>query len=147
MQLGRFRETVELLRGKGREFSDMGAESAFNYGMATWGATGEVISEPFARVVEVEQEKPKRDAGPYHLQCMAVACWAAGDLPKAVDFAQRTRQAVRGHHGSLLSCWRYRRVPIAEFLADLDEIEALISGDGSRRPRFISEGTAPDSSR
>ena len=147
MQLGRFRETVELLRGKGREFSDMGAESAFNYGMATWGATGEVISEPFARVVEVEQEKPKRDAGPYHLQCMAVACWAAGDLPKAVDFAQRTRQAVRGHHGSLLSCWRYRRVPIAEFLADLNEIEALISGDGSRRPRFISEGTAPDSSR
>ena len=144
--LGSFRKAVELLRRKGRECSDMGAEGAFNYGMATWGATGELVSEPFARVVEVEREKPKRDAGPYHLQCMAVACWAAGDLPRAVDFAQRARRAVRGHQGSLLSCWRYSRVPTAEFLEDLDEIEALIGGDSSRKPRFINAGAAPGSS-
>ena len=144
--IGSFRRAVKVLRREGREFSDMDPESAFNCGMAMWGETGEVVSEPFVRVVEVEQEFPKRDAGPHHLQRMAVACWAAGDLPKAVDFAQRARRAVRGHHGSLLSCWRYRRVPIAEFLADLDEIDALIGGDASRRPRFISESAAPGSS-
>ena len=77
---------------------------------------------------------------------MAVACWAAADLPGAVDFAHRARRAVRGRQGSLFSCWRYRRVPIAEFLEDLDEIDALIGGDASRRPRFISEGAAADSS-
>ena len=146
MGLGGSREAVKMLRRKGRELSDMDAEGAFNYGMAKWGETGAVVSEPFARVVEVDQENPNRDAGPHHLQRMAVACWAAGDPPRAVDFARRARRAARGHHGSLLSCWRYRRVPIAEFLKDLDEIEALIGGDASRKPRFISEGAAPGSS-
>ena len=145
MGIGGIRQAVELLCQEGRECSDMGAEGAFNYGMATWGATGEVVSEPFARAVEVEREKPKRDAGPYHLQCMAVACWAAGDLPGAVEFARRARRAARGHHGSLLSCWRYRRVPVAEFLEDLEEIEALIGGDASRKPRFINEAAAGSS--
>ena len=147
MGLGGSGEAVKVLRRKGRELSDMDAEGAFNYGMAKWGETGKVVSEPFAQVVEVEQANPKRDPGPHHLQRMAVACWAAGDLSKAVDFAQRARRAVRGYHGSLVSCWRYRRVPIAEFLRDLEDIEALIGGDASRRPRFISEGAAPGSSR
>ena len=146
MGIGDFRQAVKVFRHEGREVSDMDAEDAFNYGMAKWGETGEVVSEPFARVVEVEQENPKRDAGPNHLQRMAVACWAAGDLPGAVDFAHRARRAVRERHGSLFSCWRYLRVPTAEFLADLDEIEALIGGDASRRPRFISESSAPGSS-
>ena len=144
--LGSFRQAVKVLRREGREVSDMEAEGAFNYGMAMWGETGKVVSEPFVRVVEVEQENPKRDAGPHHLQRMAVACWAAADLPGAVDFAQRARRAVRGHYGSLLSCWRYRRVSAEDFLKDLDEIEALIGGDGSRKPRFISENAAPGSS-
>ena len=144
--IGSFRQAVKVLRREGREVSDMEAEGAFNYGMAMWGETGKVVSEPFVRVVEVEQENPKRDAGPHHLQRMAVACWAAADLPGAVDFAQRARRAVRGHYGSLLSCWRYRRVSTGDFLKDLDEIEALIGGDGSRKPRFISESAAPGSS-
>ena len=39
---------------------------------------------------------------------------------------------------STFSCWRYRRVPDTEFLEDLDEIEALINGDASRKPRFMT---------
>ena len=54
MGIGDFREAVEVFRREGREVSEMDAEGAFNYGMATWGETGEVVSEPFVRVVDIE---------------------------------------------------------------------------------------------
>ncbi len=54
MGIGDFREAVEVFRREGREVSEMDAEGAFNYGMVTWGETGEVVSEPFVRVVDIE---------------------------------------------------------------------------------------------
>ena len=39
---------------------------------------------------------------------------------------------------SAFSCWRYYEPSASEFQEDLDEIEALIDVDTSRRPRFMT---------
>jgi hypothetical protein len=39
---------------------------------------------------------------------------------------------------SAFSCWRYYEPSASEFQEDLDEIEAVIDVDTSRRPRFMT---------
>ena len=114
----------------------MNINDAFNYGMATWGATGTVDREPFDRVVKLdESESESPDSpNPRYLQGLALAKWAIGDLETASQFEARAREAVRG---SAFSCWRYTKVPANQFMEDLDDIKALIGGDTSRVPRFM----------
>ena len=76
---------------------------------------------------------------------MALAYWAAGHPAEANEYLGYARDTF-GPQGTQVwtsafltfSCWRYRRVPDSEFLEDLDEIEALINGDASRKPRFMT---------
>ena len=133
---GNFAGAEELLR---RETGEMDIQDAFNYGMAIWGATGAVNAEAFARVVALDREDPEEKEQPNYLQCMAVAYWAIGETDTAAMYADRARAAVHAVRGPELSCWRYYRVGEAAFLEDLDEIEALIGGDASRKPRFMAD--------
>ena len=144
--LGKCSAAVELLRRGGREVGGMDVRDAFNLGMATWGAIDEVDAEPFARVVEPGQSDPERDDANYQ-QCMAVAHWAAGDAIAALDFVGRARKALGAKRVPTFSCWRYYRVSPLVFLEDLDEIEALIRGDDSRKPRFLNPAAQPEVSR
>lgn len=135
------REAVGLLRHEDRSIEAMDIQDAFNYGMATWGATGKMIPDPFVRVVKLDKsESESQPDHPNYLQCLAVARWAAGDLEAAVQFEARAREAVRG---SALSCWRYTKVTANQFMEDLDDIKALIGGDTSLVPRFMRNEPAP----
>ena len=140
--IGKCAAAAALLRHGECDVSGMSIQDAFNYGMATWGETGEVVAAPFARAVELNQSNPERE-DPNYLQCMAVACWAADDTEKGIEFVRQARAVVGVKRGSFVSCWRYLHVSGKEFLDDLNEIEALISGDASRTPRFMTEGAAP----
>ena len=144
--VGKCSATIELLHRGGRDVSGMDVEDAFNLGMATWGATGETDAAPFARVVELDRSDPERDDANY-LQCMAVSLWATGDAETALDFVGQARKALDAERVSTFSCWRYYSVPPNVFLEDLDEIEALIRGDDSRRPRFLNPAAQPEVSR
>jgi len=126
-------DAANLLRHGDRGIEDMDIGDTFNYGMAMWGATGEVAQDPFLRVVELDRSDPER-MHPNYLQCMAVACWATGDKAAAGEFVARAGDAVRG---SAFSCWRYAELPANEFKEDLDEIRALIDGDTKCLPRFM----------
>ena len=142
---------VQLLSLGGRDVGDMEIRDAFNYGMAAWGATGKVDAGPFSRVVELDQDDPtggRESPDPNYYQCMAVAYWAAEDAISATSFVELARAAVEPvkweiWSGSMFSWWRYYQPSSSEFLEDLDEIEALINGDTSRKPRFM---TAAESS-
>ena len=136
--LGDCAGAVRLLVGNGRDVDGMGIQDAFNYGMAIWGDTGEVDPGPFARVVEVNETDSEPDGANYS-QCMAVAQWAVGAKEKALEYVGRARNAVREQsREELFSCWRYRDVAAKMFASDMDEIEALIRGEGGLRPRFVS---------
>lgn len=134
---GKSSDAAELLGRGGRDVEDMDIGDAFNFGMATWGATGEIVAEPFARVVELDRSHRERNDANY-LQCMAVAYWAAGDVQAALDFLRQAREASDVKRVSTFSCWRYYEAPAKAFGEDLDEIRALILGDRSRTPRFMA---------
>ena len=127
-------EAAKLLRYGDRGIEDMNIRDAFNYGMAVWGASGEIVPEPFARAVAVDRSESDPAPGPNYLQCMAIACWATGETAAAAEFETRARAVVRS---PVFSCWRYTEVPINEFNEDLDDIRDLIEGDSSRAPRFM----------
>ena len=140
-----------LLRRGGRDFGDMGVEEVFDYGMALWGETREVMAGPFARFLELD-EALDRDVDSNRCQCMALAYWATGQPAAARGFLELAREVVESPGvdmwpGWRFTCWRYCETPPKEFLKDLHEIEALIDGDTSRKPRFMTAGAAaPDSS-
>ncbi len=139
-------EAAALLGLGGRDVGEMDTRDAFNYAMAAWGSTGQTVADAFARVVELDQENPeggREGPDPNYYQCMAIAYWATGDRNMASSFVELARAAVEPvtraiWSGSLFSCWRYYQPSAEEFLEDLDEIEALINGDTSRKPRFMT---------
>ena len=135
IRVGACAEAASLLRGEWPEIDGMDIQSAFNYGMARWGEIRAVEPAPFARVVALDQRDGESGdpPPPNYSQCLAIACWAVGDTPKALNFARRAR-LVRG---SEFSCWRYCQVSAHEFRKDLDEIAALIGGDASQTPLFM----------
>ena len=134
-----------LLRYEGHDLRDMEIEDAFNYGMALWGQTGEVVGAPFHRFLELDEEREEREPLPSRTHRMALAYWATGHPAEASEYLGYARDTF-GPEGaqawtsafSTFTCWRYRGVPDSEFLEDLDEIEELINGDTSRQPRFMT---------
>ncbi len=136
---GRCADAAALLRRGGRGVEDMPIQDAFNYGMALWGADGVLREEPFRRVVRLAGSGERGDGDPNHLQCLAVAYRVTGDRKAAEQSLRASREAIGDGPGrSWLSCWRYGNVSRKEFLEDLDDIEEWISGDDSRRPRFLT---------
>ena len=133
--LGDCATATRLLGREGRDSRSMDIQDAFNYGMAKWGETGEIDAGPFSRVVELQESGTEFDTSNFY-QCMAVASWAVNEVEKAGQFLERARNAAVGR-GREFSCWRYLRVPMGEFLQDLDEIELLVGGDVSRKPGFM----------
>ncbi len=142
MEMREFARATKALRNKGRAVDQMNRQDAFNYGMALWGETGDLVAPPFARAVTLDREDFGRD-DPNYLQCMAVAYWAAGNTAAAIDCVRLARKAADATRGSTFSCWRYRNVGASVFKSDLDEILALIEGDTSITPQFMTT-TASD---
>ncbi len=130
---GKCGAAAEMLAHGDRGVDDMDMGDAFDYGMATWGATGKIAPESFVRVVDLGQSDPGK---PSYLQRLAIAYWATGEEAAAAAFEKRARDGLRSSD-SEFSYWRYAEVPAREFKRDLNDIRALISGDTSRFPRFM----------
>ena len=139
---GRCDVAAALLRDGGRDVGDMDIQEVFDYGMALWGETGEVVRGPFARFLQLDEAREDRDPYLNRYLRMALAYWATGQSAEARDYLELARDALS--EGAALwsdaafSCWRYYEASSSAFREDLDEIEALINGDTSRRPRFMT---------
>ena len=134
-----FTKAIDILSHGGRHVDEMEIRDTFNYGMAIWGSTGNIVPDPFYRVVTLHvSDQGSSNSGPNYLQCMAVAYWASGNQPKAIEFVQQAREVMGRRRGLEFSCWRYRRVAANTFIEDLNEIHALINGDTSKMPRFMA---------
>ena len=134
----RFAEAIRLLGRAGRVIDEMGIQDAFNYGVAMWGESCEVVEKvPFERVLELHAmgRGPEPDAK--YEQCLAVANWAAGHPKAAVEHARRACEEADSE-AMIFSCWRYRVVRRDEFVADMEAILALIGGDENQMPTFLA---------
>lgn len=137
--VGELKEACELLGSNGALPETMGIQNAFNYGMATWGRTGDVPRRVFERVVELDEADNDDDPGANYLQCMAMTYWAVGRVDTAEEFARRAKLKAESTLRPTFSCWRYRTVSTIEFLKDTDSIRQLIRGEEGVLPYFMIE--------
>ena len=142
LALGRCSEAARMFRDEGQDIANLDIDDTFNYAMALWGANGTVQTELFQRVVELDRSDSRKDEAPTptpaYLQCMAIAHWAVGDKRKAHARVEKAKQAIKFLGRKKFSCWRYLRVNLESFSADLDEIRTLIEGPDSPMPRFMT---------
>ena len=138
MGCGRFADAAGMFLEEGQTLESLEIAIVFNYGMAKWGKDGVVDASIFRRVVELDHSQNQKDKNPNYLQCMAIACWAAGESDVAIDYLDRARRAVEVLRGrSEFSGWRYRRVSAKSFEDDLDGVRDLIAG-GDSIPKFLA---------
>lgn len=139
---GRCDEAAALLRDGGRDVGNLDIQEVFDYGMALWGETGEVVRGPFARFLQLDEAREDRDPHLNRYLRMALAYWATGQPARARDYLELARDALSEGAAfwsdSAFSCWRYYEPSSSGFLEDLDAIEALINGDTSRKPGFMT---------
>ncbi len=135
--VGSFADAVAAIQGEESNVQAMGIVDAFNYGMALWGETRQIVQEPFERVLEIDRVESDEFPSPNRLQCMAVAHWAVGEIRQAEVLAKRATREIRSRAMHEFSCWRYLRVPRSEFEQDITELLGLIGGDQSVKPRFL----------
>lgn len=145
--LGRFSDALEVVRSEYPDVGRMSIQFAFNYGMALWGESGQLVREPFDRVVEIDRSNPSEDPSPNYLQCLAIANWAVGELDAAREAAKNARREMRRSiRRSEFSCWQYLHVPGIQFEKDVEEILKFIDGDDGVIPRFMNQRNGVDSS-
>jgi tetratricopeptide (TPR) repeat protein len=105
----------------------MPVEDAFNYGMASWGASGKLPVDCFNRVIECDKGY-RLDATPNRLQCASLAYWVVGNLEEARIRLQGAREMIDSRPQSEFSAWRYLQIIPREFRKDLDEMQLMIDG-------------------
>ena len=138
--VGRFSDAIDFIFGEDPDVSAMTIQYAFNYGMALWGETGLIECEPFARVLDCEENESNTRPNANCLQCLALAHWAVGGATEAREFAEKAVSEIRSRRGRVFSCWRYLRVSVREFEQDVEAFLRLVGGDSNVRPRFLSRG-------
>ncbi len=139
ISLGKFSEAIEVIRAEEPDVKAMSIETAFNYGMALWGETEQIVCGPFARAISCFMAKESQYMTANNLQCMAIAHWATGKKKEAHDLAHRALVKIRSRgRRREFSCWRYLEVQADEFEQDMNEIFGLIDGNETIKPRFFS---------
>ena len=134
--LGMYSEALNTALEEQSEVQHMDIQFAFNYGMALWGDTGQIVRDPFERVVELERVDPRKDPDPNYMQCMSIAYWAVGQLDKARESLENARRRIT-RRPRAFSCWRYSHVLRRQFVEDIGEIFELIDGNDMIRPRYF----------
>ena len=148
MALGKFSNAIENITAQEPQVDKMSIENAFSLGMAKWGATNSIVPELFDRSLEQIGFVAENALSPDSAQRIAIAHWALGqrtEATEAVDSIVRATNAVDSivqEEGTLawssqFSYWRYLRVSASQFQEDIEELNSLIDGDESIRPRFM----------
>ena len=119
---GAFRDAMEFLSE-----SD-GIDAVFNYGIAFWGATGEIPKEHFRQVKEMNEGKRVGDRDSNFYFCLAIAEWVLGDEESAKDHLNASREHLP-RRPRKFSPWRYEFVDSEDFHKDLDEAEKMVAGE------------------
>ena len=134
--IGMYSEAIRTAHEEQPRVQHMDIQFAFNYGMALWGDIGQIVRDPFERVVELERESPRKDPDANYLQCMAIAYWAVGQLDKARESLENARRKIT-RRPRAFSCWRYSYVLRRQFVEDIGEIFKLIDGIDMIRPLYL----------
>ena len=133
-----FKKAVAHFESEQKPVNEMTMQDAFNYGVALWGDSKEIDSEPFRRVVELFESEENHEISANRLQCLALASWIIGEKQNAKSYVERAGQRIKSDRNQY-SYWRYERVSSRVFKRDLDELEEMLRGNETVKPRFLSD--------
>lgn len=133
---GRPSDAIELVDITQKGWDDLKQEDVFNLGMARWAVEGAPPRELFQRVVEQDEEDPKKSKGANYSQCLSIAHWVVGDIDRAKEKLAVARQRIISRQIPAFSCWRYLVVEPDEFINDLASINRLLSGENVKPACF-----------
>jgi tetratricopeptide (TPR) repeat protein len=134
---GDFHEAQRCISSTRPERGTHPINSVFNYAMAEWAQSGQLPVDLFDEVLRQSAASDDRDkANANYFQCLALAAWAAQRHDQARQYLFMARQEIMSRPLPAFSCWRYRTIPLRDFLEDLDELERLLSGEQLRPAVF-----------
>ena len=137
MALGKFSNVIEIITADEPQVDKMSIENAFSLGMAKWGATNSIVPELFSQSLEQMGSDAENDLSPDSAQRIAIAHWAIGQRTEAAKVVDLIVREWSQAWSSQFSYWRYLRVSASQFQEDIEELNSLIDGDESIRPRFM----------
>jgi hypothetical protein len=138
--LGKFDAAARLLTsGSKAGCHPSDTANTFNLAMALWARDQTPPVHLFQQVIDAAPDLDS-EKSPNTSQCLAVACWATGDLEAARQHLEQARILSQKLVISEFSCWQYLQRPKAEFKEDLAEIERLLNG-GDVHPTFFERGS------
>ena len=126
--LGEFDDAIKALNSSNLPPAELDIQTAFNTGMASWGATHEIPITFFQRVVELDVLDTQKMNSPNYSQCLAIANWGIGNFNEATAYLKKARSTILSRPARTFSAWRFIRTTSSDFIKDLDEIARLIEG-------------------
>ncbi|GIW90628.1 MAG: hypothetical protein KatS3mg109_1060 [Pirellulaceae bacterium] len=140
ISVGRYADAIKIFDEKHEAIDTMPINDAFNYGMAVWARSGTAPRQAFERVLALQADLPRAldlaDAN--FAQCISVSYWIVGERESALEALSEAERRLGLRSRSEFSCWRYKQVSMADFLADCAEIRRMICGEDIR-PKFFRE--------
>ena len=119
---GEFRDAMEIL-------SELdGIETVFNHGIAVWGATGEIPTEQFRQVREINEGQRTRKRDSNYFFCLALTEWILGDKEAAKEHLKASRDHLP-RRSRKFSPWCYQFVDFDGFQSNLDEAAKMVAGE------------------
>lgn len=134
IRLGHYVEAAAILCAQDQGPEDLDQISAFNTGMALWGAQGQADETWFKRVLALHDDKAQLKLSANYFQCMGIAAAICADADTARMYFARSREIIRQSATMEFSAWRYLKVTPIDFDSDLDELDGLVSGSGAVPP-------------
>lgn len=109
---------------------------AFNFMVAEWSATGR-CPQDLAKQVLIRRSETRRSFDANGLQCFALCNDAIGNREAATaDLDAALSKAITSD--MVFDCWRWRYVPRATMLSDLQEMRRLIEAGAPLVPPFLA---------
>jgi MinD-like ATPase involved in chromosome partitioning or flagellar assembly len=135
--LGKFREAMASI-GEDQVFCQAPhIRDAFNYAMASWGATEELPTDLLRKVVELDNPNLSGRVEANYEECLALCLGLLGRKAEARARLASARRCIEKSPLPTFSCWNYMTVKSPVFEEHLKAIGSLIEG-ATVLPEFMA---------
>lgn len=135
--LGRFSRAVSILQLERGSTNKADIADLFNLAMAKLGMGGVSDVQLFSDVVELAAKRSKDGIDANYAFCLAISNAAIGEIAKAREWAEVSREAISARPRREFSPWAYVKVSPPEFKRHLAEFEKQL-GSGMILPQFAA---------
>ncbi|RJP25564.1 MAG: ParA family protein [Candidatus Omnitrophota bacterium] len=124
----RFKEAQEQIISSYSDADIYEIANAFNLAMAKWGEEQKVPIDLFQKVIDMDHKDDGARSSANYAQCLSIANWAIGNKKEALERIKCATDLIMEDKTPEFSAWRYLKVPLKQFLEDLNSIKKMVEG-------------------